>query len=107
MSIIGSSGIKEIYDLRRKRITHDELESPRPRESVRAQYADSISIEANTVPAHNTRMRWAQNCFTQPDMVAGQLQPPVCMDAAVQAAGAEIEDAALQGAVETVVNKML
>jgi hypothetical protein len=71
------------------------------------KYADSITLEANTVPAHNTRLRWAQQCFTQPDMVAGQIQPPVVMDPAVQLAGSDITDAALQGAVEGVVNKML
>jgi hypothetical protein len=71
------------------------------------QYADSIMIEASTVAAHNTRLRWASNTFQQPDMVAGQLQSPVVMDPAVQAAGAEITDAALQASVETVVNKML
>jgi hypothetical protein len=71
------------------------------------KYADSIMIEALTVPAHNTRIRWATNCFQQPDMVAGQLQPPVVIDPAVQIAGAAITDTALQGAVEGVVNKML
>lgn len=77
------------------------------------KYADSISIEANTVPAHNTRLRWAQNCFQQPDAVAHQLTPPTVMDSAVQTAGVDeegkalITDALLQGAVETVVNKML
>ena len=71
------------------------------------KYADSILVESNTVPAHNTRERWALQTFQNPEMVAGQLQPPTVMDAAVQAAGAAIEDAALQGSVETVVNKML
>jgi hypothetical protein len=71
------------------------------------RYADSIMNEANTVAAHNTRLRWAQNTFQQPDMVAGQLQSPVVMDAAVQEAGAAITDVALQGSVEAVVNKML
>lgn len=71
------------------------------------KYADSINIEANTVPAHNTRLRWAQNTFQQPDVVAGQVTPPVTIDPAVQAAGAAITDAALQTSVETVVNKML
>ena len=71
------------------------------------KYADSILVEANTVPAHNTRERWALNTFQNPDMVAGQLQSPVVMDAAVQAAGAAITDAALQASVETVVNKMM
>lgn len=71
------------------------------------KYADSIMIEAITVPAHNTRLRWATNTFQQPDPVSYQLQPPVVIDPAVQAAGAEITDAALQTSVETVVNKML
>jgi len=71
------------------------------------KYADSIMLEANTVPTHNTRLRWAQNCFQQPDMVAGQIQPPVVMDPAVQTAGKDITDAALQGAVEGTVNKIL
>jgi hypothetical protein len=71
------------------------------------KYADSILVEATTVPAHNTRLRWAQNCFQQPDQVAAQVQPPTVMDAAVQSAGAEIDDAALQASVETVINKMM
>lgn len=71
------------------------------------KYADSIMNEANTVPAHNTRLRWAVNTDQQPDVVAMQLQPPVVMDPAVQAAGADITDEALQGSVETIVNKLL
>jgi hypothetical protein len=71
------------------------------------KYADSITIEANTVPAHNTRLRWAQSTMQQPDMTAGQLQPPVVMDSAVQLAGKDISDTALQGSVEAVVNKLL
>lgn len=71
------------------------------------KYADSILNEANTIPAHNTRMRWAQQCFQQPDMTANQLQPGVVMDAAVQEAGADITDPALQGSVEAVVNKIM
>ena len=71
------------------------------------KYASSINIEANTVPAHNTRLRWAQQCFQQPDMVSQQIQPPTVMDPAVQLAGADITDPALQGAVEGTVNNML
>ena len=71
------------------------------------KFADSITIEADSVPAHNTRLRWAQSTFQQPDAVAGQLQPPTVIDPAVQLAGADITDAALQSAVEGVVNKML
>jgi len=71
------------------------------------KYADSIMIEASNVPAHNTRERWAIQTMQNPDAIASQLQPPTVMDVAVQTAGAEITDAALQGAVEGVVNKML
>jgi hypothetical protein len=71
------------------------------------KYADSIMNEATTVTAHNTRLRWATACFQGPDMTATQLQPPTVMDGAVQAAGADVTDTELQGAVEAVVNKML
>jgi hypothetical protein len=71
------------------------------------KYADSIMIEASSVPAHNTRVRWAQNTMQNPEMAAQQIQPPVVMDSAVQTAGAAITDAALQGSVEATVNKML
>lgn len=71
------------------------------------KYADSIMIEANTVPAHNTRLRWASNAVQQPEVTAASIQPPVVMDAQVQADGAEITDGALQVSVETVVNKLL
>jgi hypothetical protein len=71
------------------------------------KYADSIINEPSDTGAHNTRLRWANQCFQAPDMTAQNVQPPTVMDAAVQAAGAEITDVALQGSVEAVVNKML
>lgn len=71
------------------------------------KYADSILNEATNVAAHNTRLKWAQQCEMQPDMTATNLQPPVVMDAAIQTAGAEVTDVALQGAVETTVNRLL
>lgn len=71
------------------------------------KYADYILNEAATVPGHSSRYRWAQTTFQQPDMQAQQIQPPVVMDSAVQAAGAAITDTALQTAVEGVVNKMI
>jgi hypothetical protein len=71
------------------------------------KFADSILIEASSVPAHNSRYKWAQNAFMQPDLVAMQVQPPTVMDPAVQTAGAAVTDAALQGAVEAVVGKMI
>jgi len=71
------------------------------------KFADSIIGEATTTAAHNTRLRWANNCFQQPDVTASQVQPPTVMDTAVQNAGADITDTALQGSVEAVVGKML
>lgn len=67
------------------------------------KYADSLIGGASG----GSKARWAQQTFTQPDFIAAQLQPPVVMDAAVQTAGGGIDDAGLQGAVETVVNKIL
>src|SRR4029079_9457668 len=71
------------------------------------KYAGSIFIEPDTTAAHNTRVRWAQNTYQNPDVVAGQLQPPVVLDPAVQQDGADIPDAGLQAAVEGVVNKLM
>jgi hypothetical protein len=71
------------------------------------KYADSIMIEPSSTSAHNARVRWATSAMTQPEMIAMQIQPPTVMDPAVQAAGAAIEDIALQGSVEAVVNKLL
>ena len=71
------------------------------------KFADAIVIEPTSVSGHNARVRWAQQTFQQPDQVALQLQPPTVMDGAVQSAGANVTDEALQGAVEAVVNKML
>jgi hypothetical protein len=71
------------------------------------EYATSIQNEATDTPAHTSRLRWAQNCYLQPDMTAAQMQAPTVMDPAVQQAGSEIEDSQLQGAVEAVINKVL
>ena len=71
------------------------------------RYADSIMLEANTVAAHNTRMRWAENTMKNPTIVAQGLQPPVCMDPAVQESGSMVTDLVLQSATEGVVNKLL
>lgn len=40
------------------------------------KYADYIFNEANTTPAHNTRMRWATTTVQSPDVVAAGIQPP-------------------------------
>jgi hypothetical protein len=71
------------------------------------KFADSIMDENPTIPAHNVRMKWAANCFNQPDITARQIQPPTVMDPAVQAQGSAIDDPSLQAAVEGVINKMM
>jgi hypothetical protein len=71
------------------------------------KFADAIVIEEASVAGHNGRLRWAQQVFQQPEIVAAQVQPPTVMDGAVQSAGQDVTDQALQGAVEAVVNKML
>jgi|SRR5215510_1439504 len=71
------------------------------------KFADFILIEPSSEPAHNARVRWAQMTISNPEGVAAQVQPPTVMDAAVQQDGNAITDAALQGAVENTVNKML
>jgi hypothetical protein len=70
-------------------------------------FANYIVGEDPATPAHSTRVKWAQQTMLSPDLTASQIQPTVVMDAAVQEAGADITDAALQEAVETSVNKLL
>lgn len=70
-------------------------------------FANSIQNELPSVPAHNARLRWANQCFQNADMTATQVQPPTVMDPAVQDTGSTISDTALQGAVETTVNKLI
>jgi len=71
------------------------------------RYADSIIGEPTGTPAHNTRLKWAQACLQNPDMMAVQVQPPTVMDAAVQADGPDITDEMLQASVEVTVNKIM
>jgi hypothetical protein len=70
-------------------------------------FATYVLNEATTVPAHNTRVRWAQNTYMSPENAAMQVQPPVVMDPNVQAQGAAIPDDQLQAAVEDVIQKVL
>lgn len=71
------------------------------------KFADYIASEPPTEPAHNTRLRWAGACMGNPQMTAVQTQPTTVMQDGVQAAGKDIDDVALQTAVETAVNQML
>lgn len=71
------------------------------------KYADYIVLEAPTVPAHSTRIKWAQNTMTAPDVSASLVTPTVVMDPAVQDQGSAIDDAGLQSATENAINKLL
>jgi hypothetical protein len=70
-------------------------------------FANYINGEDTATTAHNTRLRWAQNTFANPQQSAAAVQPEVVMDPAVQTDGADITDPALQSATENAVNKML
>jgi hypothetical protein len=71
------------------------------------RYASYISGEGPSIPAHATRMRWAQATFTSPDNAVMQIMPVLVMDDKVQDAGTAITDPDLQSAVETSVNKFI
>jgi len=71
------------------------------------KYADFILNEPTGTAAHNTRLRWAQQTETNPDLTAQQITPPTVMDGAVQAAGAAITDTDLQSSVEATINRMM
>ena len=68
------------------------------------KYAEYLLNQPTNTPAINTMRKWAMDTQRSPDTRAQELQPLVVMDTAVQDAGAEITDPALQGTVETVVN---
>src|SRR5262245_60036160 len=71
------------------------------------KFADYVFNEPTNTPAHNTRVRWAQQTTGSPDTAAQQTTPPVVMDSAVQSAGAAITDDALQASVETVIQRLM
>jgi len=70
-------------------------------------FATYVSGEPTSTPAHNTRLRWAQECYAAPDAKAQQVQPPTVMEDNVQAQGDSINDADLQIAVETAIQNFL
>ena len=71
------------------------------------KYADYISLEAPTTDRHTAAMRWVTRIYQQPDQVAGELQPLVVSDPAVQAEGSAITDAALGLAVEAAIKRTI
>jgi hypothetical protein len=70
-------------------------------------FAAYIMNEPTSTPAHSSRVKWAQGCYANPNVVAINLQSPVVMTPEVQADGAAVSDANLQTAVEEVVNQVL
>ena len=71
------------------------------------KFADYISNEALAVPAHWTRLRWAQMVFNSPESAVQQIMPILVMDPQVQLDGEDITDAALQPVVEAAINKLM
>jgi hypothetical protein len=71
------------------------------------KFGTYIIDEPTSIPAHSTRVRWAQNTAINPDQAAMQIQPMVVMDPQVQAEGPAISDAELQTAVESTVNRII
>ena len=71
------------------------------------KYADYIQGEAPSTDGHVARYRWAQQAYLNPEQAAMQMHPPVVMDASVQGSGKDVDDGALQMAVEKVVNRFI
>src|SRR5262245_1420719 len=71
------------------------------------KYANYILDEPANTPAHQTRIKWAQQTIYAPAVAAGVVMPTLVMDGQVQADGSNITDAALQTSVEVSLNKLL
>lgn len=71
------------------------------------KFASYIADEQPNVPAHPTRYKWSMATLTNPEGATIQVIPTVVWDAAVQQDGAAVTDAALQGAVENAVQKLI
>lgn len=71
------------------------------------KFATYIAGEDAGVPAHNTRLRWAQQTIANPQTSVAQIMTTLVMDDKVQQAGTAITDPDLQSAVETSVNKFI
>jgi len=69
------------------------------------RYAENIL--GNPSGRTNALIAWARITFMQSDQVAQQYQGGVVLDGAVQSAGKDVTDQALQGAVESAVNKIV
>ena len=70
-------------------------------------YADYIKGEDPAVPAHTSRLRWAQEAVRDPFAAVNQIMTTLIMDPKVQDSGDAITDIDLQSSVETSVNKLI
>lgn len=70
-------------------------------------YAGSILAAPPSGPASNSRFRWAQSCYQNPDITAAQVTPPTVMNVNVQIHGGGIDDQSLLASVQYVVEQML
>jgi hypothetical protein len=70
-------------------------------------FANTIAGEAPGVTAHNTRYKWAQSAFLNPEGTAQGIQYLVCQDDNVKAEGSAITDVDLQTATEYAVQKII
>ena len=70
-------------------------------------FAAYVLNEPNNVPAHNSRYKWAQATYQNPDGVAATIHPAGVMEDPIQAGGGTVDDPTLQGAVESVINKVI
>jgi hypothetical protein len=71
------------------------------------KFAAYITDEDPSTPAHPTRYKWAQNTLVAPEVAANLVIPTAVWDDAVQTDGDNVSDEALQGAVETAVQKLI
>lgn len=68
------------------------------------EYAQFLTLQ----PANsNSKVKWIQQTYANPDQMAATLTPPTVMNPNVQAAGATISDAELQGAVQAVADLIM
>lgn len=92
----------ELYQLR------DDATFQRRVEFARFYLANYIRNEDPQTPNHESRYAWALNCLNgQLSMPVAQVALLACLDPAVRQDGAAVTDAALQTAVEYLIDVMI
>lgn len=74
---------------------------------AQTKWTQYVRGEAPNTEAHSARYRYAIAVDDNPDLYAAKIQTSVVMDPQVQVDGPAVTDAALQTAVEAVINKVL